>query len=1160
MAINEITVCETCIRNQNSSTFCAPHRASTMRFKPLNLDYHAEAANVHDSLDSRTKSRPSLMICFGRYEKSSPKGLFRPKDITKTGTPRRQNPPSIDHEAMSHTESPMEEFDLMEVVETSTIATESRSSGKRVDIGLLAKILRRIESECKTKLLCDEPWSELTRSRNWYGENSYLWGRCSHLFRSLLPVRLQIHPIQSEKDAYLRYSAPSIQSIAMIADNNDHCRSNAPTEASGESVEKRSSRPPTFGCLDPPIDNDSAEHVELVHYSVETESQLCLALVPYVAPDQQIRHNEQPNAQQTQSRPIPATDAHQGQKLCSHSPRDDPTISIPNESNSPTCQVKFAEDVEVGGKQPVSSDLAFNAELKTDDVVKRDATHISGEDEQRAARKKAKRDKKKRKRERGKLDALSHLGPSDPKLGSLSRRVKHPCSLSTTSRQTNDSRVKKQQSLAEHAATGSPELRETTTNPTPYKSRHSYLDPTLETTSNRLTAPTVASIKKKGKFRRSALFDANSLPLIAGAVCARKNTKQERGQQPRAGNSSTRRPSLFDDDASTGGDPNTALAAKRWFEQASKRKTKKNHSTKKRAQVPSQGSTRKRAQVPNQDDVFLDAPEGCTVHPLEATAKPVKMDQARAQNNSRSKANIKKQTADPEQNICLLDDSVVDEAPACSTIARDCVAQSRVTETERKKRSKNQQDAILQGAQRHTPAQSSLARGSSSQTKSQFFRRDQMCVSNPKTPAKQLFKAHKGVNMSYVPRNPNSSQPPPAGRVTRKSRESGVNSIFANSQTRVSTNESKLKASSSTTPSYYMTLVSNEQNVCAKPQSGQRLQGNSGLSMVPRVHPTPQPTGQESGEKIAQRIDVDSKIPRSNEFVRHHGFRDCTEGPEDTVQGVQNACVTELQLLCTEPFLDFWGDVVAELGRFPDRDCLGSHGKQRIVLLDTPLMNFSGVDVELPGRCGLLLFDASTSLNTTEQAKEAVLDIARLAAIGRYVQVFVFVCVQGHFSAETAKHLIQLQCAAVPARGLPETVFSFQTLLRKRLPQAIATTVRSQESHSTSSVPRSDLLRAVSESTTRERAIFLQALVPVLSPTGALEVLHMAKNMLPSGCPFFQVLFKNQRVLKKIALLASSTERSTSIHPHAIRQLIRVTHVTVAPTRSPNDPLAGHHG
>jgi len=291
-----------------------------------------------------------------------------------------------------------------------------------------------------------------------------------------------------------------------------------------------------------------------------------------------------------------------------------------------------------------------------------------------------------------------------------------------------------------------------------------------------------------------------------------------------------------------------------------------------------------------------------------------------------------------------------------------------------------------------------------------------------------------------------------------------------------------------------------------------------------------------------------------------------------------------LSLLCSETFLESWPGVVAALasGRWAKDPAESkeateipfsnpAHG-QKINLVDTPLVDACGVAIEGPDRCALLVFSVS-SLEAVSDAKQIVLEVAELAAISRYTTLYIFLSYNDTtITSSIAKHLVHLQCAAVPSKGLTETKVSIKTASSDKLSTAIAQTIFR---HPTTHPPGGPALaestiEGASDSQLQERARFLLALLPVLSATGAIQCLLLAKQLLPNGSPTFrlvsttenkrkssqinhwsvtrtphpcllstQKLFQNQRLRQRI-MLAASPETGSAVHPKSMVQLSRV--------------------
>ena len=88
-------------------------------------------------------------------------------------------------------------------------------------------------------------------------------------------------------------------------------------------------------------------------------------------------------------------------------------------------------------------------------------------------------------------------------------------------------------------------------------------------------------------------------------------------------------------------------------------------------------------------------------------------------------------------------------------------------------------------------------------------------------------------------------------------------------------------------------------------------------------------------------------------------------------------------------------------------------------------------------------------------------------------------------------------------------------------------------------------IEAATDTWFQERAHFLISLLPVLSTNGAIQCLLLAKKLLPPGSPFFEMIFKNQRLRQQIMLTATSEEKGAEVHPSAMVQFSRVLRVDI---------------
>lgn len=219
-----------------------------------------------------------------------------------------------------------------------------------------------------------------------------------------------------------------------------------------------------------------------------------------------------------------------------------------------------------------------------------------------------------------------------------------------------------------------------------------------------------------------------------------------------------------------------------------------------------------------------------------------------------------------------------------------------------------------------------------------------------------------------------------------------------------------------------------------------------------------------------------------------------------------------LSLLCSEPFLESWGDVVAELasGRWKKDPHAPGRG---INLVDTALVNSCGADIEAPGRCGLLVYSVS-ALEAASDAREIVLEIVTLAAIGRYKCLYIFLSYDTDISPAIAKHVTQMQCATIRSNGLPEAKITIKTTSPATIATALAQTIFRLSARGEDRALEDSIMKGVSDSRMQERARFLLDLIPVLSASGAIQILLLAQQLLPRRSPYFRLV--RQKITRKV--------------------------------------------
>lgn len=262
--------------------------------------------------------------------------------------------------------------------------------------------------------------------------------------------------------------------------------------------------------------------------------------------------------------------------------------------------------------------------------------------------------------------------------------------------------------------------------------------------------------------------------------------------------------------------------------------------------------------------------------------------------------------------------------------------------------------------------------------------------------------------------------------------------------------------------------------------------------------------------------------------------------------------VVPLKVLCSEGFLATWGDLVAELGsgRWAVLSSSGSgtiDGSlvdqtvgQSIEFCDSPLLEAAGVDIELPKRRAMLVYTTSALMNETD-AKKIVVDVAKLATLGRYNRLLVLLCQDTPLSPRLIRYITQLQQATL-CNGiqLPTAVF-VKTTTPMSLSSSIASTIIGSYYKAAPPAHQSvSLYDDVRNTRLALSAGFLMTLNPKLSASGALQCLQFAKRLSEQANPLWALLH-SQSIRKQIASASKTQDgQLDEVHPEAMADLYQV--------------------
>jgi hypothetical protein len=159
-----------------------------------------------------------------------------------------------------------------------------------------------------------------------------------------------------------------------------------------------------------------------------------------------------------------------------------------------------------------------------------------------------------------------------------------------------------------------------------------------------------------------------------------------------------------------------------------------------------------------------------------------------------------------------------------------------------------------------------------------------------------------------------------------------------------------------------------------------------------------------------------------------------------------------------------------------------------------------------------------------------VLSVARLAALGRYRRLVVFLSYDVPITDNIARHIAQLQAATL-CNGLtmPTDTF-FKTTSPRKLSATIAATIfaKAEARHA----PPFD---EATHPAFRLWASFLIAICPKLCATGALKCLQLAQQVAPPNANPLTFALKSEQFRRNIKeAIRTKSPTVSSIHPEAM--------------------------
>jgi hypothetical protein len=288
---------------------------------------------------------------------------------------------------------------------------------------------------------------------------------------------------------------------------------------------------------------------------------------------------------------------------------------------------------------------------------------------------------------------------------------------------------------------------------------------------------------------------------------------------------------------------------------------------------------------------------------------------------------------------------------------------------------------------------------------------------------------------------------------------------------------------------------------------------------------------------------------RSNTGIAHRPSGELRSRQSEIPYDMQQAPIRHF---CSEQFLEKWPTIVGKLasGHWENQGTRNNPPQPRsaIELIDTPLVDQCGVDIELSSRSAVLLCPLSELLNPSA-CKERVLSIARLVSIERYSHLFLVLLLDVSSTAAASQACILKLHTATIIRGSAPPV---STHIRASKPMALAESfaeiiLNHQGCNSSRSTSIPDI-----HGVALERAHLLLSLVPSLSVRGALKCMELADELAPGGGMAFGDLFGSERLRQQISLRATShPSRAPDVHPAAMLQLSHVARSSVDRTALP---------
>ena len=234
------------------------------------------------------------------------------------------------------------------------------------------------------------------------------------------------------------------------------------------------------------------------------------------------------------------------------------------------------------------------------------------------------------------------------------------------------------------------------------------------------------------------------------------------------------------------------------------------------------------------------------------------------------------------------------------------------------------------------------------------------------------------------------------------------------------------------------------------------------------------------------REDADQDPPFSGEYANLGTSNDENglgfNGNSDAFDMFEPPAPNAVRLVCSETFLENFGNVVAELA--------GGEivNGQSIQLIDTSIMEVTNVDIEAPGRGAIVVGVTSRIRSQKDGQHQFMMKIVDTAANARYKWLNVVVVVDSDLDRATSEMIVLFQNAVIRHEGSPGTITSFSLTTQKSLSKTIAETILNLGHADSIST---EMEQYLADDRTKRRLEFLLVLIPNLTITGLLHWLAM---------------------------------------------------------------------